>query len=109
MDFLTIFLIISLIALAIFTFVIFRHIKKKQNIPRLETKGILTKVTVSEYRGEESSFYVNYKVDGKDYIAILGDAGAKNIFKSTPVGTQVTILYNPDNPQDAYAELRDCS
>ncbi|MDO5329581.1 MAG: DUF3592 domain-containing protein [Coriobacteriia bacterium] len=107
MDFLTIFLIISLIALAIFTFVIFRHIKKKQNIPRLETEGVLTKITMAKYRGEETGFYVKYKVDGKEYLAILGDAGAKNIFKTTPVGTKVTVLYNPDNPQDAYAELRD--
>lgn len=109
MDFLTIFLIISLIALVIFTFVIFRHIKKKQNIPRLETEGVLTKITMAKYRGEETGFYVKYKVDEKEYLAILGDAGAKNIFKTTPVGTKVTVLYNPDNPQDAYAELRDLS
>lgn len=106
MDFLTILIVICLIALAIFTFLMLRRVKKKQNIPREETEGVLTKVTMAKYRGEETGFYVKYKVDGKEYLAILGDAGAKNIFKTTPVGTKVTVLYKPDNPQDAYAELR---
>lgn len=109
MDILTILLILSLIALAVFVFVVIKRIKKKQNVPRLETDGVLTKVTMTEYRGEEPDFYVTYEVNNHKYTAILSSAGAKYITKQTPVGTKVTVLYNPENPQDAYAELRDFS
>lgn len=104
-----IYIVIGLTAIALFAFLGFRHAKKRQDIPRLETEGILTKVTMREYRREESDYYVKYEIDGKEYLAILGQLGAKNMSKTTPDGTRVTVLYNPENPQDAYAELRDFS
>lgn len=35
---------IALVALALFAVICFRHVKKIQNIPRLETEGTLIKV-----------------------------------------------------------------
>lgn len=104
-----IYIIIGLAALTVFAVLALRHAKKRQDIPRLETEGVLTKVTMREHKREESDYHVRYEVDGKEYFAILGQLGAKNMGKTTPDGTKVTVLYNPENPQDAYAELRDFS
>ncbi len=97
---------IALVALALFAVICFRHIKKIQNIPRLETEGTLIKVKFVS-REDGTMFDVQYYVDGKEYVAFLSIVGAKGVTRDTPVGTKVIVLYNPDNPQDAYCELRD--
>ncbi len=99
--------LIALIALALFAFLCIRYVKKAQNIPRLETEGTLIKVHYVSRREDGTMFDVKYYVDGKEYVAFLSIAGAKGVSMATPVGTKVVVLYNPDNPQDAYCELRD--
>ena len=100
---------IALVALALFAVICFRHVKKIQNIPRLETEGTLIKVRFVSRREDGTMFDVKYYVDGKEYVAFLSIVGAKGVTRETPVGTKVVVLYNPDNPQDAYCEMRDWS
>lgn len=101
--------LIALIALALFAFLCIRYVKKVQNIPRLETEGTLIKVYFVSRKEDGTMFDIKYYVDGKEYVGFLSTAGAKGLSMDTPVGTKVVVLYNPDNPQDAYCELRDRS
>lgn len=98
--------LVALIALVIFAVLCFRYIKKVQNIPRRKTEGTLIKVYVVSRREDGTMFDIKYNVDGKEYIGFLSTLGAKGLSMDTPVGTKVVVLYNPDNPQDAYCELR---
>lgn len=99
--------LIALIALAIFAILCIMYVKKVQNIPRLETEGTLVKVHFVSRREDGTMFDIKYYVDGKKYTAFLSTAGAKGVSMDTPIGTKVVVLYNPENPQDAYCELRD--
>ncbi|MGI6020017.1 MAG: DUF3592 domain-containing protein [Lachnospiraceae bacterium] len=98
--------LIALIVLALFSFLCIRYVKKAHNIPRLETDGTLINVIAAHGRGDVAMFDIQYHVDGKEYVAFLSIAGAKGLTRNTPIGTKVVVLYNPENPQDAYCEMR---
>ena len=101
-----VYIFITCLLLVIAFIVAAGYIKKVKSRPRLETEGIITKVIPAKFREDDSTFCFSYSVSGKDYKAMVNSIGAEGLDEKTPVGTKVTVFYNPDRPEDAYCRQK---
>jgi hypothetical protein len=104
------------ILLLVWIFFTRRKVKQASNWPSVG--GTVTLSTLREY--EESDGYVtypdvmySYQVGGYTYqgsrIApgqAVGGSGARKVIARYPVGSQVTVFYNPQNPTEAVLEKK---
>lgn len=89
---------IILIIVSILLFVVGNNNKNYIKTESIVSKVELVKEETTDSEGniEEATYdiYVKYTVDGKEYETELGEMFKQN------VGDKITIVYNPDNPNE---------
>ncbi len=87
-------------ALGIVFIVMYNKQKKQNNRRTARVKAVCTNIE-EKINGEEGNsithYTLSYNVDGKDYTL----SNLVGLPPKTEVGAEVTVRYNPQNPQDA--------